>query len=140
MAYRKGGLGSGSLHDPELLAAALVGYEQQRSEIVQKIAELRRQLGGRAEHNGHGSLVTAETAPARKRTMSAAARRRIAAAQKKRWAAYHKAEEPAAKKTAGVQKAAAKPMRKMSAAARKRIAEAAKKRWAAYRAKNAAKA
>lgn len=138
MAYRKGGLGSGSLHDPELLAAALVGYEQQRSEIVQKITELRRQLGGRAEHNGHVGMPSAATAGTRKRTMSAAARRRIAAAQKKRWAAYHKEQEPAAKKTAGVQKVAAKPRRKMSAAARKHIGEAAKKRWAAYRAKKAA--
>ena len=140
MVYRKGGLRSGSLHDPELLAAALVGYEQQRSEIVQKISDIQRQLGGRAEHNGHGALAETEAEPARKRNMSAAARRRIAAAQKKRWAAYRKAEKPATKKTAGVQKVAAKPRRKMSAAARKRISEATKKRWAAYRAKKSPKA
>ncbi|SRR5579885_2838666 len=122
-------------NDPELLAAALVGYEQQRSEITEKIAEIQRQLGGRA---GRGSEVSANgAAPARKRTMSAAARKRIAAAQKKRWAAYRTGHAPAAKKTGAVQKAAAKPMRKMSAAARKRIAEAAKKRWAAVRAKQA---
>jgi hypothetical protein len=134
MAYRKGGLGSGSLHDPELLAAALVGYEHERSEIEKKIAELRRQLGGRAVNAAIGG--SDGTRPAPKRTMSAAARRRIAAAQRKRWAAYRKAEKPAAtKKTVGVQKATARPMRKMSAAARKRISDATKKRWAAFRAK-----
>lgn len=124
-------------NDPELLAAALVGYEQQRSEVVQKIDAILRQLGRRAEHNGHGALPAAETAVARRRTMSAAARRRIAAAQRKRWAAYHRGQESAANKTSAVQKASAKPMRRMSAAARKAISEATKKRWAAYRAKKA---
>ena len=138
MAYRRGGLGSGSLHDPDLLKAALVGYEQQRSEVVQKISEIQRQLRGRAQHDGHGALAAA---PARgRREMSAAARKRIAAAQKKRWAAYRKAEKPAAKKTGAVQKAAAAPKRRMSAAARKRIAEAQKKRWAEVRAKRSPKA
>lgn len=136
MAYRKGGLGSGSLPDPGLLAAALVGYEQQRSEIVQKISEIKQQLGGRAERNGHGPVSVTEAAPAGRRTMSAVARKRIAAAQKKRWAVFHKEHAPAsAKKSAGVQKGSAHPVRKMSAAARKRISEASKKRWAAFRAK-----
>jgi hypothetical protein len=124
------------INDPELLAAALVGYERQRSEIETKIAELRRQLRRRAEHNGHGALAAEGAAPVQRRVLSAAARKRIAVAQRKRWAEYRKAEHPvAAKKTSGVQKAAAKPMRHMSAAGRKRIAEAQRKRWAAVRAK-----
>jgi hypothetical protein len=127
------------LHDPELLKAALVGYEQQRSEIETRIAELRRQLGGRWSSVPTGSADGRQ--PAREpRTMSAAARKRIAEAQRKRWAAYHKAEKPeAGKKTVAVQKAAAPSAeRRMSAAARKRISDATKKRWAAYRAKKTA--
>jgi hypothetical protein len=127
MAYKRR---SQSLHDSELLKAALVGYEHERAVIVEKIAEIRRQLGGR------GAVTPSTNGAKPARQMSAAARSRIAEAQRKRWAAYRKAEKPAAaKKAPPVQKAAAKPMRKMSAAARKRIAEAQKKRWASYRAK-----
>jgi hypothetical protein len=131
MAYREGGLRSGSVHDPELLAAALVGYEQQRSEIEKKIAELRRQLGGRGAGTVAPSTNGAEPAR-RRRQMSAAGRKRIAAAQQKRWAAARQATNHHAAP-------AAKPAKKrmMSAAARKRISEATKKRWAAYRAKKA---
>ena len=123
-----------TIDDREFLAAALVGYEQQRSQITERIAEIQRQLGGRPVRAAVPS--TNGTAPARRRTMSAAARKRIAEAQRKRWAAYRKEEKPAAgKKTAATQNAAAQPRRRMSAAARKRIAEAQKKRWAAVRAK-----
>ena len=80
--------------DADFLAAALVGYEQQRSEIEGKIAELRRQLGGRAVRAAVGSSDGTRPA-AKKRTMSAAARKRIAAAQRKRWAAYKKAKKAA---------------------------------------------
>jgi hypothetical protein len=133
MAYRRRILTGGSLHDPELLNAALVGYEHERTVIMEKIAEIRRQLGGRGNEAGASSTNGA------RRQMSAEARRRIAAAQRKRWEAYRKEQAPAtAKKTVRVQKASAKPMRKMSAAARKRISEATKKRWAAYRAKKVA--
>lgn len=136
MAYRRRSVGTGSLHDPDLLAAALVGYEHERAVIVEKIAEIQRQLGGR----GAQTATSADGAgSAGRRTMSAAARKRIAAAQRKRWAAFHNEHRPAAaKKTSAAPKASAKPMRRMSAEARKRIAEAARKRWAAYRAKKAA--
>lgn len=124
-------------NDSELLAAALVGYEHERVEIIEMIAAIQRQLGGRATRGAE--LSTNGAAPARKRTMSTAARKRIAEAQRKRWVAYRKGEEPAAapKKTAAVEKPAAGP-RRMSPAARQRISEATKKRWAAYRAKKAA--
>ena len=105
-----------------ILAAALIGFEHQRSEIEEKIAELRRQIDGRV----------AEPAPERGR-MSAGGRQRIAAAQRKRWAALKKgrvATKAAPKKAAGRK-------RTMSAGARKRIGEATKKRWAAFRAKKA---
>lgn len=69
--------------DQDFLAAALRGYEQQHSELVQKIAHIQKQLGGRATAHG--------VKPARRRRrMSASARKRIAAAQKARWAAYRK--------------------------------------------------
>jgi len=126
MAYKQ----SGSLYDPELLKAALVGYEHERAVIVEKIAEIQRQLGNRA-----AAPSTNGAKP--RRQMSPAARRRIAAAQRKRWAAFHKAQEPT-KKTVTAQKGAARPTRRLTAAARKRISEATKKRWAAYRAKKAA--
>ena len=125
------------MHDPELLAAALVGYEQRLAEISGKIAEIQRQLGRPAEHDEREVLPVAEGAPARRRrNMSPAGRKRIAAAQHKRWAAYRKGQEPAsAKKTVAVQKALARPARRMSAAARKRIAAAQRRRWAEVRAK-----
>lgn len=76
--------------DQALLEAALIGYQHQAEQIAGKIAEIRRQLSGKA-------LVAAPktaSAPNRKRReMSAAARKRIAAAQKKRWAEYHKQRE-----------------------------------------------
>lgn len=74
--------------DQAILEAALIGYQHQLSQIQEKMADLRRQLGGKASAGvsvGGGAAV-----PGRKREMSAAARKRIAAAQKKRWAEYHK--------------------------------------------------
>jgi hypothetical protein len=112
--------------DPEILRAALTGYERERAEIAQKIADITRQLGGKAG--------PAKVKGGRKTGMSAEGRLRIAAAQRKRWAAQ--------KKAAGAQgkKAAAKKSgkRKMSAEGRRRIAEATRKRWEAFRAKKAA--
>jgi hypothetical protein len=135
MAIRRSTPSGRLTNDPELLAAALVGYEQQRREIIEKIEDIQRRVGGRGMRSG--ASTTNGALPARKRTMSAAARKRIAEAQRKRWATYRDGQEPAAaKKTAPARKA--RPMRRMSAAARKRIAEAQRKRWAAVRANQAA--
>jgi hypothetical protein len=65
--------------DSSTLQAALVGYQHQLIAITQKIAEIRRRLGGRPMSSGVNGT---------KRVLSAAARKRIAAAQKARWAAY----------------------------------------------------
>ena len=113
--------------DAELLRAALVGYQHQHAVLGERIAEVTRELGGRA-----GRPDAAEVAKP-KRTMSAAARRRIGAAQRKRWAEAKKATGAPAKK------AHAKGRRKMSAEGRERIAEATRKRWEAYRAEKAAR-
>lgn len=91
--------------DTVMLEAALIGFEQMRKDIDEKIAGLRGQLGS-------------GDAAAPRRTLSVAARKRIAAAQRKRWAAVKAGAKPAAAK------------RTMSTAARNRIAAAQRKRWA----------
>ena len=78
-----------STNDHALLEAALVGYQHQAAQLAEKIAEIRRQLGGKSP----SAAPKAATAPAKRRAMSAAARKRIAAAQKKRWAEYHRQKE-----------------------------------------------
>ena len=76
-------------HDHALLEAALIGYQHQADQLAEKIAEIRRQLGGKTQ----SAAPKAAAAPVKKRSMSTAARKRIAAAQKKRWAEYHKQKE-----------------------------------------------
>ena len=120
------------MSDAELLEAALIGLERQRSEIEEKMAGLCEQLGGRAGPTAQKSAgvdSAATSVPAKKRTLGAAARRRIAEAQRKRWAELKRAHT-----------AEAKPVkkRKLSAAGRKRIIAATKKRWAEFHAKKAA--
>ena len=122
-----------SMSDAELLEAALIGLERQRSEIEEKMAGLRGQLGvGRVGQAARKSVAVDSAAAPKKRTMSAAARKRIAAAQRKRWAAIKKAE-------AAPKPAPAPKKRQISAAGRKRIIAATKKRWAEFYAKKAAK-
>ena len=113
-------------YTPELLHAAIEGFEAQRRRIDAQLAVIRQMVkGGRTES-------VAMSGPAKqKRKLSAAARKRIADAQKKRWAAYRKQSQPAA---AAATPEALKPKRKLSAAGRKAIARAARKRWAAVKA------
>jgi hypothetical protein len=75
--------------DHALLEAALIGYQHQADQLAEKIAEIRRHLGGKTP----SAAPKTAAAPAKKRSMSAAARKRIAAAQKKRWAEYHRQKE-----------------------------------------------
>jgi len=76
--------------DHALLEAALIGYRHQREQIDAKIAELRKEIGGKPPA---AAKAPAPAVTGKKRQMSAAARKRIAAAQKKRWAEYHKLQE-----------------------------------------------
>jgi hypothetical protein len=103
--------------DTELLEAALIGFQHKKTQIEQKIAELRSHVDGVPS--------TGQVPAVKKHTLSSAARRRIAIAQKKRWAAVKagqvKDPAPKAKK------------RVLSAAGRARIIAATKKRWAAFR-------
>src|ERR1035438_3479206 len=115
---------------PEIITAAIVGFEQQKLHIDTKIAELRSLLtGGPAEP----TAAAPDATKGKRRKMSAAARKRIGDAQRKRWAAS-KGEAESPSKTA-----TAKPKRKMSAAGKKAISEATKKRWAAFHATKQAK-
>jgi len=105
-----------------IIEAAIVGFEHQKTQIDAQIGELRAML------SGDGSAPTAATpeAPARKRRkMSAAARRKVSLAQKARWAKL---------RVESVPPAPARKKRKLSAAGRAAIIAATKKRWAAVRA------
>jgi hypothetical protein len=67
---------------PEIIAAAIEGFEAQKKNIDVQIAELRQTLSG-----GPVETLAAPEAPARKRKgFSAAVRRKMARAQKARWA------------------------------------------------------
>jgi cell division septum initiation protein DivIVA len=116
-----------------IIEAAITGFEQQKRQIDETIAELRAQLNGSGEAKKSGSKANvADTPPAqKKRQISAEGRARIAAAQKKRWAEQKKQSvEP---------KSASKGNRKMSPAAKaKLVANLAKAR--AAKAANKAKA
>src|SRR5689334_15530323 len=93
--------------DKSILEAALIGLEQQKSEIEAKTAEIRRRLRGL----GSAVSVKSEAAPTAraKRVLSPAARKRIADATRKRWAAYRAAKaSKSAPKKAGRKKGAAK--------------------------------
>ena len=99
---------------PEILNAALEGFEAQRARLDVRIAEVRRLLGARPQQ----PTAPAE-APKPRRKMSAAGRKRISDATRKRWAEYHRkkaeaatpAKGPAAGKKAAPKTTAAKKVR-----------------------------
>ncbi len=85
---------------PEIMTAAIVGFEEQKRHLDTQIAELRAVLtGGPIE-----PAATAEPPKRKRRKMSAAGRKAISDATKKRWAAFHAAkaapEAPASKRAA----------------------------------------
>ena len=94
---------------PEIITAAILGFEEQKRHIDAQIAELRAMLSAGP----------------------AATRARIAQAQRKRWAASKKAG------ASSVPIAAPKPKRKLSRAGRAAIVAATKRRWALKRAEAA---
>jgi hypothetical protein len=98
---------------PEVIAAAIQGFEIQKRRIDLKIAELRPML-----NSAHVSSFP-EAAVRKPRRFSAAARERMRAAQLRRWARFRKESEPQAK-----------PKRRLSPAGRRAIQEAQRRRWA----------
>jgi hypothetical protein len=104
----------------QILAAAIIGFEEQKKRIDAQIVDLRQMQSPSATDGASG-------APKKRRRMSAEARARIAAAQRKRWAESRK-QPGAASPTSPARK-----KRRLSAAGRKAIIEATKRRWAAFR-------
>jgi hypothetical protein len=106
--------------DSSVLEMALVGYQAEHQKIVEKIAEIQRQLGGRVSK----PVLTANGSA--RRQLSAAARHRIAAAQRKRWKEFHAKQaagnKPAAKRTLSPEVKA----KRIAALAKARAAKAAR--------------
>ncbi len=67
--------------DDLFLEAVLVGLQQKRAEVEERIAELKQQIGD-------GARPKSATPVRKRRRMSAAGRARIRAALKKRWAEF----------------------------------------------------
>jgi hypothetical protein len=108
---------------PEIITAAIAGFEFQKTQLDHQIAELKSMLAG----NSTPSAATPSETGKRKR-FSLATRRKMAAAQRARYAKLKQGSEP-------TQAESAKPKkRKLSAAGRKAISIAAKKRWRAIKA------
>ena len=92
------------LFDRDLYQAALLGYEQSKSDIEKKIAELRNLLVG-----ARGVTQPAKTTPpARQRRLSPAARKRIAEAQRQRWARFRRQKAQGRTRTTETPKSASK--------------------------------
>src|SRR5437773_1189775 len=106
----------------DILEAAAIGFEVQKTQIEAKISDIKRLLDG-----GTGPTAPTETAKPRKKR-SAAVRRRMKIAQQLRWQRIKEAAAPS-------QSATAKPKkRKLSVQGRKNIIEATKRRWARVKA------
>jgi hypothetical protein len=115
---------------PEIIAAAIDGYEFQKTRIDAKIAELRAMLpDGPAE-----TAATPELPTHKRKKFSAASRRKMAMAQKARWAKIKGESEPPAPARAE----APKPKRQISKEGMARIIAATKKRWRLQKAARAA--
>ena len=115
---------------PDIISAAIDGFESQKRRIDDQIAELRAMLSGSPTET-----AASRAAPARKRRkFSADALRRMREAQQRRWAKVRGETAPPA-----AMPKAPKPKRKrkLSAAGRKAISDATKKRWAAFHAAKA---
>src|ERR1035437_8034641 len=108
---------------PEIINAAVEGFEQQKLRIDVQIAELRQMLTGTPT----ATAAAPEAPKGKRRKMSAAARKRIGDAQRKRWAESKKESAP----SSPVAPEAPKPKRKLSAAGKAAIVAALKKRWKA---------
>jgi hypothetical protein len=112
---------------PEIINAAILGFEEQKRHIDANIANLRAILSGDSAE----SAVNPEPTKHKRRKVSAAGRARIAEAQRKKWAESKEASHPS------IPEVTPKPKRKLSEAGRKAIVAATKKRWALKRAEAA---
>ncbi len=108
-----------SRQDQELIRYALIGLEQQKRGVEEKINEIQAVL-----RNSEPETPKASSVQRRGKGMSKAGRDRIAAAQRARWAAHRNASS-----TNNPKKRAATPAKKrtLSVEARARMAEAQRK-------------
>jgi len=111
---------------PEIITAAILGFEHQKTQIDNQIAELRSMLTG-----SEPTAATPEGTPSTRKKRSAAVRRKMALAQKARWA---KIKDESAK-PAPAPAEAPKAKRKLSAAAKVKLVANLKKARAAKAAK-----
>src|ERR1035441_5904810 len=109
---------------PEIISAAILGFEEQKRHIDANIAELRAILAG----DSAKSTVKPEPTKHKGRRRPPAAGARIAEAQRKRWAESKAASQPSPPEVTPT------PKRKLSEAGRKVIVAATKKRSALKRA------
>jgi hypothetical protein len=110
---------------PEIINAAIVGFEEQKRQIDARITELRAMLSG-----GSAESATEPEAPAGKRKkFSAQALLRMREAQQRRWAKVRGKSAP----SAAASPAAPKSKSRLSEAGRAAIIAATKKRWALKR-------
>ena len=112
---------------PEIITAAIEGFESQKRQIDEQISELRSMLTGSAE------TATTPEAPAPKRKkFSAASKRKMAEAQRLRWAKIKgESETPAPAQPLRKAKRKLSPAAKAKLVANLRKARAAKKAKAA---------
>ena len=101
---------------PEIITAAILGFNEQKRHIDKQIGELRAMLHGR----GAGLAVTAEAPTRTRRKVAAAVRRRMALGQQKRWATI----QGGTKLPSPVTLEPFKPKRKLSVAGRRAIVAA----------------
>jgi hypothetical protein len=112
---RKGSRKQSLHHDPTLLEMAILGYQHTLEAIEEKIAHIRKSIGGPgAISSAVEKFTTDKPKKRRKSKMSAEGRARISAATKARWAAKRKAE----KATKTPKKRAPRKRPKLSAAER----------------------
>jgi DNA-binding protein HU-beta len=108
---------------PQIINAAIVGFEQEKLRIDTQIAELRAMLDGGSTKPTLSARPEAPTVKRRK--FSAAARRRMKEAQRLRWAKIRGESAPPSPVTTEK----SKPKRKLSKEGRAAIVAALKKRW-----------
>ena len=108
--------------NPQIIAAAIEGFESQKKRLDAQIRELRKML------NGRRTETDAAEAPKRKRRRIRAVRAEV---QGKRGTATKQYSAPSLQI---VTPEAPKRKRRLSAAGRERIIEATKRRWALKRA------
>jgi len=111
---------------PEIILAAIDGFQSQKAKIDAQIAELRAMLPGGSTK----PATTPEYPKGTRRKMSAAVRQRMKEGQQRRWAKIRGESEA----TSAATPEATKPKRKLSAAGKAAIVAALKKRWAAKKA------